>query len=102
MAQLIFSLPKLFEATMLICFGASWPFSIRKVLRTKRTEGKSPTFIFLILIGYVSGILWKLVTAVQAERSPEPITLLYALNGLLVAVDLVLYAKYRLPETAGG
>ena len=37
-----------FEATMLICFGVSWPVSIAKALRTKEVAGKSPWFMILI------------------------------------------------------
>ena len=95
MLALTFTLPKVFEAVMVVCFGISWPFSIHKVRRTKRTEGKSPVFVSLILGGYCSGIVWKLLKASEEGTWPEAMTLLYAVNGLLVAVDLALYFKYR-------
>ena len=31
----------IFEATMLICFGAAWPMNIAKSLRMKSTDRKS-------------------------------------------------------------
>ncbi len=47
----------LFEGIMLICFGAAWPISICKTLRSKKSSDKSILFIAVILIGYISGIL---------------------------------------------
>ncbi|MCL1888120.1 MAG: hypothetical protein FWF96_04550 [Kiritimatiellaeota bacterium] len=82
---------------MLLCFGASWPFSIAKTLRTKQVRGKSPVFMGLILAGYASGITHKLL------NPPPPgtpglaahVVWLYALNLLLVALDFGLYVKYK-------
>lgn len=79
----------IFEAIMLLCFGLSWPVSIAKTLRTKRVEGKSPLFMILILVGYLSGILHKLLFSLNWVLA------LYALNFTFVAIDLVLYYRYR-------
>lgn len=49
----------LFEFLMLLCFGASWPFSIAKSLRSKSAKGKSLGFMLLIELGYVFGIIHK-------------------------------------------
>lgn len=78
-----------FEALMLICFGVSWPVSICKALRTRVVDGKSPLFMGIVMFGYASGFIHKLV------YSPDWITTLYALNFLMVGTDLVLYFKYR-------
>lgn len=78
-----------FEAIMLLCFGLSWPASIAKALRTRHVEGKSPLFMTLILIGYLSGMLHKLLYSLNW------ILALYALNFAMVAVDLWLYYRYR-------
>ena len=43
-----------FEATMLICFGISWPVSIAKALRTKVVAGKSPLFMAIVCLDYLS------------------------------------------------
>jgi hypothetical protein len=90
----------IFEATMLICFGLSWPISIAKALRTKVVSGRSPLFMTVVCFGYACGVTHKLL------YSMDWIIVLYALNMLLVATDLVLYFRYapRHAEdaTAGG
>jgi len=77
-----------FEALMLICFGVSWPISIAKALRTKKVEGKSPLFMAIICLGYLSGIVHKLLYAF------DWVIALYTLNLLMVATDLSLYFYY--------
>ncbi len=77
-----------FEATMLICFGVSWPVSIAKALRTKEVAGKSPWFMILISLGYTSGIIHK------AINNPNWVIFLYALNLVMVLIDLSLYLRY--------
>jgi uncharacterized membrane protein len=79
----------LFEIIMLVCFGASWPFSIYRTWRSKTSAGKSLVFLILVLIGYVSGVLHK------ALYSYDPVIYLYLLNGLMVAADLALAWRYR-------
>ena len=81
--------PHVFETIMLVCFGSSWPFAILKTLRTRSTDGKSLVFLSLLVIGYLSGILNKLVAGV------DPVIWLYALNGSLVTIEIALYHKYR-------
>ena len=83
------TLPQFFEALMLLCFAASWPFSIAKALRTKVVAGKSPMFMGIIEMGYVAGILYKL------SGTPDFVLALYVLNLLVVGTDLFLYFRYR-------
>ena len=83
------TLPQFFEALMLLCFAASWPFSIAKALRTKVVAGKSPMFMGIIEAGYVAGILYKL------SGTPDFVLALYVLNLLVVGTDLFLYFRYR-------
>jgi len=78
----------IFEVIMLICFGISWPVSITKSLRTKTVTGKSPLFMAIVCLGYVSGVLHK------ALFSFDWVIVLYAVNMVLVAVDLSLYFLY--------
>ena len=80
-----------FEIIMLVCFGVSWPVSIVKALRTKVVRGKSAFFLSLILVGYAAGIVHKYRYASEGD----PVIYLYALNFLLVALDLALYVRYR-------
>ena len=53
---------QIFEIIMLICFGMSWPISVYKSIRSKSTKGKSVVFIIAIIIGYISGIIGKIVS----------------------------------------
>ena len=85
----------LLEAGMLICFGVSWPVDIFNHLRTRRTEGKSLTFLVLILIGYVSGLVGKFFRTSHAGGNIEWVAWLYLLNGILVIVDIALYLRFR-------
>ena len=81
--------PDYFEAIMLICFGVAWPFSISRMLKTKRSFGKSEPFISIVLIGYIAGLLY------QWFGDRDFVIYLYVLNTLLVSVDLFLTIKYR-------
>ena len=84
---------QVFEAAMLISFGISWPVDIVKAWRTRQTAGKSLAFMMLVLIGYLAGLTGK---CIRASAGPlEPVTILYALNALFVAVDISLYLRFR-------
>ena len=71
----------IFEAIMMICFGASWPASIHKTVKVKNPAGKSMIFLWLVEI-------YKL-------HRPDWVIALYCLNALMVATDLFLVNKYR-------
>jgi len=86
---------QVFEALMLICFGVSWPVAIIKTLRTRRVEGKSLAFLSLIVVGYLAGIASKITVALQSGTFPAWVIWLYALNTLLVCVDMYLVWKFR-------
>ncbi|MBT3191304.1 MAG: hypothetical protein HN341_01985 [Verrucomicrobia bacterium] len=77
-----------FEAGMLLCFGISWPISIAKSLRTKQVVGKSPLFMAILCVGYVSGCIHK------ALYSMDWIIGLYIMNLIMVSFDLFLYYRY--------
>lgn len=77
------------EAGMMLCFGASWPVSIAKALRSKRSDGKSRLFLAIILAGYAMGIIHKWLHDLDWGIA------LYTFNACLVAVDLVLCLHYR-------
>ena len=79
-----------FEITMLVCFGAAWPVSIYRSLKTRAVAGKSLFFLIIVLVGYGAGILHKLVFHYDL------VIYLYALNALMVGVDIVLYLRNRL------
>jgi hypothetical protein len=80
-----------FEIIMLICFGAAWPFSIHKSIRTKSAEGKSLIFLIIVVIGYVAGILHKVF------YNYDWVVYLYALNALMVCIDIALFLRNAPP-----
>ena len=50
---------ELFEMTMVILFGISWPINIVKAYKAKTAKGTSILFLACIFIGYLCGILSK-------------------------------------------
>lgn len=78
-----------FEALMLVCFGVAWPFSIYRSYKSGNNTGKSVAFLFVILAGYIAGILHKLI------YSYDLIIYLYILNGLMVSADILLFFRNR-------
>lgn len=79
----------IFEAGMLICFGASWPFAVLKTYKSKAVKGKSLLFLTLIIIGYILGMINKILNSVDI------VFWLYVVNLLLVSTDLCLCLLYR-------
>lgn len=82
----------IFEIGMLVCFGASWPFAVYKTWKTRSSKGKSLVFLWLVVIGYISGILHKIY------YHYDQVVWLYAFNALLVSSDLALSYRYRIPR----
>ena len=83
------------EVVMVLCFGASWPFNVMKSYRTRSTKGKSLSFLMLIFIGYLCGIIGKLL----APTLNTFVLFFYVLNMCMVGVDIVLYWRnYRLEK----
>ena len=82
----------IWEIIMVVCFGFSWPFSILKTIRVKNPTGKSYLFMSLIIVGYLSGCVHKIIYDLDAA------IWLYVLNTVLVATDmgLCLYYQHRL------
>ena len=75
----------IFEFLMLCCFGFSWPFSIAKSLKSKSAKGKSLGFMLLVEVGYVFGIIHKVL------YSYNWVIWAYVSLFLLVGVDIALY-----------
>ena len=86
---------KLFEVIMLVCFGISWPISVYKSIKTRSTKGKSVVFIFAIIIGYIAGILSKIMNG-----DTSYVLVLYCINLAVVSVDMILYFVNRCRESA--
>ncbi|MFO7612482.1 MAG: hypothetical protein R6W99_08395 [Clostridia bacterium] len=78
-----------FEIIMLICFGAAWPISILKSYRARTAAGKSPLFMMVVMTGYMSGMLHKWFF------SRDFVILLYAVNFIMISVDLMLWFRNK-------
>lgn len=87
---------ELFEAIMVVCFGVSWPVSIAKSVRSGSTKGKSLLFLVLIDIGYVFGILGKIL-----NHNITYVFIFYVINFLMVFTDICLFLRNRRRERQG-
>lgn len=79
----------IFEAGMLVCFGFAWPASIYKSYKSRSTGGKSAVFSVAIIIGYLCGIINKIL------YNPDIVMVLYIINLLMVSADLCLWFRNR-------
>lgn len=96
---------ELFEILMIVSFGASWPMNVIKSYKARTAKGKSVGFLCLILIGYIAGIISKLIneTYMASISSKWYVLFFYVLNFLMVSVDFCLYIRnYRLDKKAQG
>ncbi len=82
----------IFEILMLSCFGAAWPASIYKSYKSRSCRGKSILFLIIILAGYASGIIHKLIYSMDA------VITLYIFNLCMVLFDIVLYIRNKKEE----
>ncbi len=80
---------RIFEAIMLICFGAAWPMNIMKSIKSKTAKGKSVLFLFIILFGYLSGILNKVF------YDQDIVLILYIINFFMVLADIVIWFRNK-------
>lgn len=78
-----------FEAGMMVCFGISWPIAAYKTYKSKCVGGKSIYFSYLILLGYIFGILHKII------YNMDYVIILYLLNTLFLIIDMCLWYRYR-------
>ena len=86
----------LLEALMIVCFGLSWPISIYRSYVSRTAKGKSLFFEVFIWIGYVFGILRK-VLEMQAGGDLSAMfyvgLFFYILNITEVTIDMMLYFR---------
>lgn len=86
----------LLEALMIICFGLSWPISIRKSWISRTAKGKSLFFEFFIWIGYIFGIIRKFMLYGQGKAEGWLFYLawfFYFLNIIEISIDMILYLR---------
>lgn len=78
------------EATMLICFGASWPISVIKNIKSKTAKSMSLQFILLIIGGYIAGITAKLIS-----HRINYVLIVYLFNLIVVSINVGVYFYNR-------
>ncbi len=92
----------LLEAMMILCFGLSWPLSIRKSWISRTAKGKSLFFEFFIWIGYVFGIARKIILWSEANAAGTSLDWLfylgwffYVLNIVEISIDMILFFRNK-------
>ena len=85
------------EAMTILCFGLSWPISIRKSYISRTAKGKSLFFELFLLLGYIFGIVRKAIQT--AQGSSGFIFFLsfffYVLNFIEISIDVMLYFRNK-------
>jgi hypothetical protein len=81
---------QLCEIGMLVAFGCSWPFNIAKSWRSRTAKGKSVIFEFIIIFGYLVGLLGKLITWSRTGVWAYSIWF-YLADIAMVLIDVILY-----------
>lgn len=77
-----------FEVGMLLCFAAAWPFNIMKAYRSRTAVGTSLWFMLVIEVGYLLGILNKVV-----RDDVNYVVAFYILDIVLVGIGIYLYFR---------
>ena len=87
----------LLEALMILCFGLSWPISIRKSWISRTAKGKSLFFEVFIWVGYIFGIVRKFMLLAEATQPLGWLFYLgwafYFLNFVEISIDMLLYFR---------
>ena len=83
----------LLEALMILCFGLSWPISIRKSWISRTAKGKSLFFEVFLLIGY------RQTHDIRFRSGEGWIFFLgwffYVLNFVEISIDVALYFRNK-------
>ena len=85
-------LVQLCEIGMLVAFGCSWPFNILKSWRSRTARGKSVVFEFIVIFGYLVGLLGKFSTWNRTGVWAYSIWFYFA-DIAMVAIDIALYFR---------
>ena len=86
------------EAMTILCFGLSWPISIRKSIISRTAKGKSLFFEVFLLIGYAFGIARKFIQMSLLGGSGFLFYLsffFYVLNFIEISIDVALYFRNK-------
>lgn len=91
------NLAHLFEASMLVCFGFSWPLNVRKAYKARTAKGTSLAFIILIITGYIAGITAKFI-----HHQYNYVLAVYFLNLLIVFTNVLVYIRNKSLDKKAG
>ena len=83
---------QLCEIGMLVAFGFSWPFNIIKSWRSRTAKGKSVVFEFIVVFGYLVGVLGKFITWHNTGVLAYTVWFYFA-DIAMVAIDIALYVR---------
>lgn len=88
-------MPEFLEIVMIVSFGCSWPLNVIKSYKARTANGKSLSFLCLILFGYIAGIVSKLINPIYMEQFAQKwyVLFFYVLNFIMVFTDLCLYFR---------
>ena len=78
------------EATMLVCFGLSWPMNVIKAVKARSAKSMSLPFILLIIFGYVAGIGAKILV-----NQVNYVLIVYFINLAIVTLNLMVYFRNK-------
>ena len=78
----------IFEVIMLLCFAAAWPANIYKAYRARTAVGTSLPFMLIIEVGYISGMINKLV-----NDDISYVMAFYIFDFCLVLVGIIVYFR---------
>jgi hypothetical protein len=86
---------EILEIIMIISFGISWPINVYKSFKARTTKGKSLLFLLMIFIGYIAGILSKLLNESYMKSFNDKwyVLIFYFINTTMVFLDLLLYIR---------
>jgi len=79
----------IFEALMLLSFGAAWPTQLYMSYTSRKTAGKSIAFSYIVTFGYLAGITHKIL------YSRDIVLVLYIINLIMVSIDVYLYYRNK-------
>ena len=83
---------QLCEIGMLVAFGFSWPFNIMKSWRSRTAKGKSVVFEFIVVFGYLVGVLGKFITWHNTGVLAYSVWF-YFDDIAMVTIDIILYFR---------
>ena len=87
----------IFEVGMLLCFAASWPFNLTKAYRARTNIGTSILFMAVVWLGYIFGIINKLV-----NDDINYVLAFYLLDLLLVSIGIAIYMRNSVLDRESG